>query len=78
MVKSTKIPKFKVSACTEEGWLVLKFKWPLPEKDDKEAIKAFTNQLELIVMKAGGSVGQMNAVSKNFRTAGFHIKGPKK
>jgi len=78
MVKTTTTPKFQVSASVKDRRLVLKFKWPLPAKDDKKTIKKVTDELEWIVMKAGGSVGQMNAVSKNFREAGWYIKGPKK
>lgn len=78
MTNLRSIPKPKVSADIEGRYLVLKFKWALPSKVDKATIQEMTHQMEYIVDKAGGTHGQMNAVSKDFRDAGFYIKGPKR
>lgn len=68
---------WKLSTSIEGQHFVLRFKWKLPCKDDREGIRELTHNVEATVSRAGGTVGQMNAVSKDLRASGYYIKGPK-
>lgn len=70
--------KWKLSTSIESPYFVLSFKWKLPMKGDKASIRELTHDVEATVSNAGGTVGQMNAASKDLRAAGYYIKGPKK
>lgn len=70
--------RFKVSAAADGRYLVLKFTWPLPPNDDRNGIQKLTHEIERLVVKAGGTLGQRNAVSRDFRNAGFYIKGARR
>lgn len=70
--------KWKLSTSIEGPYFALSIKWKLPMKDDKTGIRELTHEVEATVSKAGGTVGQMNAASKDLRAAGYYIKGPKK
>jgi hypothetical protein len=78
MPESKSATKFQVTTEIERQYWVLKFRWPLPSKNDKHVIGNLTHEMRSIVMKAGGSKGQIEAVSRDFREAGFYIERTKK
>lgn len=69
--------KWIVGTSIEGQYFIVRFKWKLPLKEDASAIRELTHEAEGVVSKAGGTVGQMNAVSKDLRAAGYYIEGPK-
>jgi len=63
--------EWRVCASIEGQYFVLKYKWKLPMKDDKTRIRDLPHEVEGVVSKAGGTVAQMNAASKELRAAGY-------
>ena len=78
MPGSKSATKFQVATDIERQHWVLKLRWPLPSKNDKGAIGKLTHEMRRILKNAGGSRGQIEAVSRDFRDAGFYIEGPQK
>jgi hypothetical protein len=48
-------------------------KWPLPPRDDKNALRTIRSQALSFAEQHGASIGQLNAVRKALTDNGYHL-----